>query len=63
MQLMKQQWCAYVSNCVCRDGKTQFKVFDPCAVKLSVEEGVGHRRSLKLQLASRDELPATEKLD
>ncbi len=37
----------------CRDGSVAYRVFDACAVRLSVEEGVGHRRSLKLELVPR----------
>ncbi|KAL6756016.1 hypothetical protein V8C86DRAFT_129914 [Haematococcus lacustris] len=45
-----------------RDGSMQFRVFDPCAVRISVQEGVAHRRSLLLELVPRDQLPPTERV-
>ena len=33
------------------------------AVKISIHEGVGHRRSLVLDLIPRDQLPASELMD
>ena len=45
-----------------RDGSVCYKVFDPCAVRISVEEGVGHRRHLALSLVPRDQLPASARV-
>ncbi|KAJ9518542.1 hypothetical protein QJQ45_018546, partial [Haematococcus lacustris] len=45
-----------------RDGSMQFRVFDPCAVRISVQEGVAHRRSLLLELVPRDQLPPSERV-
>lgn len=42
------------------DGAVGYTIFDPCAVRISVVEGAGRRRSLKLQLVSRDQLPEAD---
>ncbi|KAF8058848.1 RRP44A [Scenedesmus sp. PABB004] len=42
---------------VSADGATRFAVFDKVAVRIEVEEGAAHRRSLALALVPRDELP------
>jgi exosome complex exonuclease DIS3/RRP44 len=42
------------------DGKLRFAVFDKCAVRITVEEGVAHRRSLVLSLVPRGQLPPSE---
>jgi hypothetical protein len=47
---------------LCRDGSATYHIFDPCAVRLTVEEGVGHRRSLRLQLVPRTDLPESERV-
>lgn len=36
------------------------QIFDKAAVRISVVEGAGHRRSLQLELIDRSELPASE---
>jgi len=36
------------------DGSVLYKIFDPCAVKIHVEEGFGRRKTLILELVSRD---------
>lgn len=46
--------------CVCSDGSVSYKIFDKCAVRISVEETVGHRRQLVLSLVPREELPQAE---
>jgi hypothetical protein len=48
--------------CSFRDGRVSYKVFDPVAVRISVQEGVAHRRSLLLELVPRDELPVSERV-
>ena len=40
----------------------QYTIFDPCAVRIFVEEGAGRRRTLVLELVPRAELPETEKM-
>lgn len=40
----------------------RFRVFDACAVRIRVEEGVAHRRQLVLELVPRSELPAEERM-
>lgn len=47
---------------VSADGSIRFSVFDKCAVRIAVEEGASHRRSLKLTLVPRDELPASDRV-
>lgn len=42
------------------DGSVRFAVFDKCAVRIAVEEGAAHRRSLVLSLVPRSELPAED---
>lgn len=44
------------------DGSVRFAVFDKCAVRISVEEGASHRRSLVLALVPRSELPPADQL-
>lgn len=41
-------------------GAVRHCVFDPCAVRISVEEGAGRRRALRLRLVPRSELPEGE---
>lgn len=43
-------------------GTVQYSVFDPCAVKIFVKEGVGRRRTLVLELVGREQLPLSEKM-
>ncbi len=38
----------------------RFTVFDKCAVRITVEETVGHRRQLVLALVPREQLPQAE---
>lgn len=45
-----------------KDGAAHYTVFDKCAVRISVEESVGGRRSLVLRLVPREELPASEQM-
>ncbi|GAX77417.1 hypothetical protein CEUSTIGMA_g4862.t1 [Chlamydomonas eustigma] len=45
-----------------RDGSTRYAVFEPCAVRITVEEGVGHRKQLVLSLVPREELNATDRV-
>uniref|UniRef100_A0A383VI63 Uncharacterized protein n=1 Tax=Tetradesmus obliquus TaxID=3088 RepID=A0A383VI63_TETOB len=47
---------------VSTDGSIRFAVFDKCAVRITVEEGASHRRSLLLALVPRSELPGTDQL-
>jgi exosome complex exonuclease DIS3/RRP44 len=47
---------------VSTDGSIRFAVFDKCAVRITVEEGASHRRSLLLALVPRSELPAGDQL-
>ena len=42
------------------DGSAKYTVFDTCAVRISVEEGFGHRRHLQLQLVPRGLLTDSE---
>ena len=42
------------------DGRLRFAIFDKCAVRITVEEGAGHRRTLVLQLVPREHLPPSE---
>lgn len=44
------------------DGSVAFSVFDKCAVRISVEVGVAHRRSLVLQLVERGLVPESERV-
>ncbi|GFR51506.1 hypothetical protein Agub_g13921 [Astrephomene gubernaculifera] len=44
------------------DGSVRFAVFDKCAVRISVEEGEAHRRTLVLTLVDRAELPESERM-
>ncbi|KAG2491107.1 hypothetical protein HYH03_010551 [Edaphochlamys debaryana] len=44
------------------DGSVCYRVFDKCAVRMVVEEGVGHRRTLVLSLVPRSELPEGERM-
>ncbi|EFJ53011.1 hypothetical protein VOLCADRAFT_55673 [Volvox carteri f. nagariensis] len=44
------------------DGSVRFALFDKCAVRISVEEGVAHRRTLVLSLVDRSELPESERM-
>ncbi len=44
------------------DGSVRYAVFDKCAVRIGVEEGVAHRRSLVLTLVDRAELPDSERV-
>eukprot|EP00983_Pelagomonas_calceolata_P016175 511555-Pelagomonas_calceolata.AAC.1 len=45
-----------------RDGSMRYRVFDPCAVRIHVEEGYGHRRQLVLELISREQLQEAEQM-
>lgn len=45
-----------------RDGRLAFTVFDPCAVRICVEEAAGNRRTLVLRLVDRGELPDSERM-
>ena len=64
-------WCYAVSwmgfmlerhtTCWRRDGSVKYTVFDKCAVSICVEEGVGHRRMLVLQLVPRGRLTEAER--
>eukprot|EP00887_Chlorella_sp_A99_P004969 scaffold4.g4969.t1 len=45
-----------------RDGSTQYRVFDPCAVSICVEEGQGGRRTLVLRLVPRAQLSTAEQV-
>ncbi|KAF5828225.1 hypothetical protein DUNSADRAFT_18006 [Dunaliella salina] len=47
---------------VSRDGSVRYRVFDPCAVRIHVEEGYGHRRQLVLELISREQLQEAEQM-
>eukprot|EP00775_Hariotina_reticulata_P011972 gene11972-12115_t len=47
---------------VSADGRTSFTVFDKCAVRISVEEGASHRRSLALALLPRDDLDPADRV-
>ena len=40
----------------------RYRVFDPCAVRIHVEEGYGHRRQLVLELVGRDQLEAADRM-
>lgn len=44
------------------DGSVAFTVFDPCAVRIAVEEAAGNRRQLVLRLVPRSELPEAERM-
>ncbi|GLC34112.1 hypothetical protein PLESTB_000838700 [Pleodorina starrii] len=44
------------------DGSVRFALFDKCAVRICVEEGEAHRRSLVLSLVDRGELPESERM-
>ncbi|GLI66006.1 hypothetical protein VaNZ11_009617 [Volvox africanus] len=44
------------------DGSVHFALFDKCTVRISVEEGMAHRRTLVLTLVDRSELPASERM-
>lgn len=43
-------------------GSVKYTIFDPCAVKIFVQEGTGRRRTLVLELVPREELPESEKM-
>jgi len=43
-------------------GSVKYTIFDPCAVKIFVQEGTGRRRTLVLELLPREELPESEKM-
>jgi exosome complex exonuclease DIS3/RRP44 len=43
-------------------GSVKYTIFDPCAVKIFVQEGTGRRRTLVLELVQREELPESEKM-
>jgi len=43
-------------------GSIKYTIFDPCAVKIFVQEGAGRRRTLVLELLPREELPESEKM-
>jgi len=45
-----------------QDGSVCFTIFDPCAVSIEVEEGVGGRRSLSLKLVDRSMVPEEERV-
>lgn len=45
-----------------KDGSISYKIFDRCAVNISVVEGAGKRRSLVLKLVPRGLLPENEKM-
>lgn len=42
------------------DGSILYQIFDPCAVKIRVEEGFGRRKTLVLELVSRDLLAKSD---
>ena len=44
-------------------GSVQYTIFDPCAVRIFVEEGAGRRRTLVLELVPREALPAGERME
>lgn len=44
------------------DGSVRYAVFDKCAVRIAIEEGAAHRRSLVLTLVPRSELPAHDRV-
>jgi len=44
------------------DNKILYRIFDCCAVKIFVKEGIGRRRVLVLDLIPRESLPASEHL-
>lgn len=44
------------------DGATRFTIFDKCAVRISIEVTMGHRRQLVLGLVSRDEIPEGDRI-
>lgn len=45
-----------------RDGSVKFTIFEPCAVRITVEEGIGHRKRLVLALAPRDEVKELDRV-
>ncbi|WPT12794.1 Exosome complex exonuclease RRP44-like protein A [Picochlorum sp. SENEW3] len=44
------------------DATIAYKIFDPCAVKIQIQEGFGKRQSLVLRLVSRDEISPEDKM-
>lgn len=44
------------------DATIAYKIFDPCAVKIQIQEGFGKRQSLVLRLVSRDLLSPEDKM-
>jgi len=44
------------------DNSLAYKIFDCCAVKIYVKEGIGRRRTLVLDLVPRSMLPESEKM-
>lgn len=44
------------------DGSVKYTIFDTCAVRITVKEGVGQRRTLLLELVDRTALPESEKV-
>ena len=46
-----------------RNGHSVFTVFDKVAVRIQVSVGVAHRRQLSLEWISRDQLPASERME
>ena len=63
-QQQQEQWLLDEERQTVRsvDGRQCFTVFGKCAVRITVEEGAGHRRSLVLQLASRELVPEAERV-
>lgn len=47
---------------LCQDGKVMYSIFMPCAVSISVEEGIGHRKRLVLSLIDRKDLSSADKI-
>ena len=47
---------------LCQDGRVVYSVFMPCAVSISVEEGIGHRKRLCLSLVDRADLSSADRI-
>lgn len=43
-------------------GTIRFTIFDPCAVRISVKEGIGRRRALVLELVDRNALDVADRV-
>jgi exosome complex exonuclease DIS3/RRP44 len=63
-QQQQEQWLLDEERQTVRsaDGRQSFTIFGKCAVRITVEEGAGHRRALVLQLAPRDLVPEAERV-